>query len=96
VAHAGRGGEGSAGLRGRTWARGKERAREGERESVLGWAEREGLGWLLLFLFLLSFLFYTQTFKQHYLNSNKFEFKPYKFNTNKTMLQHECTNNLIL
>jgi hypothetical protein len=30
------------------------------------------------------------------LNSNKFEFKPYKLHTNKTMLQHECTSKLIL
>jgi hypothetical protein len=30
------------------------------------------------------------------LNSNKFEFRPYKLNTNKTMPQHECTNKLIL
>jgi hypothetical protein len=30
------------------------------------------------------------------LNPNKFEFKSYKLNTRKIMLQHECTNNLIL
>jgi hypothetical protein len=30
------------------------------------------------------------------LNSIKFEFKSYNLNTNKTMLQHECTNILIL
>jgi hypothetical protein len=46
----------------------------------------------LLFFFLL----YTQTFKQNYLNSNKFEFKSYKLNTRKIMHQHECTNKLTL
>jgi hypothetical protein len=36
------------------------------------------------FPFLLSFFFfYTQTFKQNYLSSNKLEFKPYKLNTRK-------------
>jgi hypothetical protein len=74
----------------------EEGARDGKgREELLGWARR-GSGLPLSFPFLPSFFFYTQTFKQHYLNSNKFEFKPYKFNTNKTLLQHECTNNLIL
>jgi hypothetical protein len=42
------------------------------------------------------FLFYTQTFKQNYLNSIKFEFKSYKLNTRRKMLQHECTNMLTL
>jgi hypothetical protein len=38
---------GVLGLGGETWARGKKRAREGERERVLGWAR---------LLFFLSFL----------------------------------------
>jgi hypothetical protein len=49
------------------------------------------------FLFLLFFFLSTlKPFKQIYLNSNKFEFKPYKLNTRKIMLQHECTNMLTL
>jgi hypothetical protein len=56
--------------------------------------ERELVG--LPSLPLLFFLFSTlKLFKQFYLNSNKFESKPYTLNTNKTMLQ-ECTNKLIL
>jgi hypothetical protein len=51
----------------------------------------------LLFPFLLFFFFSTlKPFKQFYLISNKFEFKPYKLNARKIMLQHECTNKLIL
>jgi hypothetical protein len=53
-----------------------------------------GLGCLLLSFFL--FFFCTQTIQTIYLNPNKFEFKSYKLNTRKIMLQHECTNNLIL
>jgi hypothetical protein len=65
--------------------------KEGGEGKEMGRAERSK--WAALsFLF----LFYTQTFKQTHLNSNKFELKPYKLNTRKIMLQHECTNNLIL
>jgi hypothetical protein len=67
----------------------------GSEEGKRKWAglREEVWGWLLLsFLF----LFYTQTLNQTHLNSNEFEFKPYKLNTRKIMLQHECTNNLIL
>jgi hypothetical protein len=76
------------GLHCRSWASGWLGPRR-EREGVVG------LGWLLLSS--LFFLFSTlKLFKQLYLNSNKFEFRPYKLNTNKTMPQHECTNKLIL
>jgi hypothetical protein len=75
--------------------RGEERrgARGGKKRGVLGW-----VGLLLPFFpFLLFFFFSTlKPFKQIYLNSNKFEFKPYKLNTRKIMLQHECTNMLTL
>jgi hypothetical protein len=60
---------------------------------------RAGLGqgvWVVFFPSSFPVIFYTQTFKQNYLNSIKFEFKPYTFNTNKIMLQHECTNKFIL
>jgi hypothetical protein len=68
-----------------------------EREREPAGKERKGgmLGCCSL-LFSSFFLFYPQTIQTIYLNSNKFEFKPYKFNTRKTMLQHECTNILIL
>jgi hypothetical protein len=74
------------------------KGRRGEGPTV----RKRGFGLLAAAAVLLSssfsfpFLFYTQTFKQNYLNSIKFEFKSYKLNTNKTMLQHECTNILIL
>jgi hypothetical protein len=56
----------------------EEGARDGKgREELLGWARR-GSGLPFLFLFLLSFLFYTQTFKPLHLNSNNFEFNPHK------------------
>jgi hypothetical protein len=64
--------------------------------------EREGEGGFgpaaRLFPFSSSFLSFStlKLFKQFHLNSNKFEFKPDTLNTNKTMLQHECTNKLIL
>jgi hypothetical protein len=52
--------------------------------------------WALLPLLLLFFSF-TQSIQTNYLNSNRFEFKPYKLNTRKKiMLQHECTNMLTL
>jgi hypothetical protein len=78
--------------------------REEERERGRARAEeRGGVGpgcWVgLPSLLSSSFLFFfsiLKLFKQNYLNSNKFEFKPYKLNTRKTMLQHECTNMLIL
>jgi hypothetical protein len=75
--------------------RGEERG-EGARERERG---RGGFGPAAgLFPFLLLFFFFStlKLFKQFYLNSNKFEFKPYTPNTNETMLQHECTNKLIL
>jgi hypothetical protein len=73
------------------------RGREGRGESwAAGEGEERGLGRLGWALFL-SFSFPNSIPIQIiYLNSNKFEFKPYKFNTRKTMLQHECTNILIL
>jgi hypothetical protein len=83
---------------GRSWMGRVER--RGEREPA---RERErgrgGFGPAAgLFPFLLLFFFFStlKLFKQFYLNSNKFEFKPYTPNTNETMLQHECTNKLIL
>jgi hypothetical protein len=83
VAHAGRKRDGP---RGQLGPRKRERERDG-----FGPAAR-------LFPFLLLFFFFStlKLFKEFYLNSNKFEFKPYTLNTNKTMLQHECTNKLIL
>jgi hypothetical protein len=75
------------------WAcAGREKAgpREGEERRV-------GLAGLSsLFLLLYVFFSILKLFKHNYLNSNKFEFKPYKLNTRKTMLQHECTNMLTL
>jgi hypothetical protein len=74
----------------------------GKKERERGPAGKERTGGMLgcwaaaPFSSLLFFLFYPQTIQTIYLNSNKFEFKPYKFNTRKTMLQHECTNILIL
>jgi hypothetical protein len=52
---------------------------------------REKRGWTGGTLFFSFSLFQTQS-----IHTNLFEFKPYKFNTTKTMLQHECTPNLIL
>jgi hypothetical protein len=71
-------------------ARGGEREREvsgpawpmrdkGKGRGELGWAKGFGL---LSFLLFFPFLFYSQTFKQNYLNLHKFEFKPYTLNTN--------------
>jgi hypothetical protein len=75
------------------WA---EPAHAGRREEEEG----SGLGPTgLAAFFSSSFLFSFPTlklFKQFYLDSNKFEFKPYTLNTNKTMHQRECTNKLIL
>jgi hypothetical protein len=93
MAHAGgeKGGRGPQGQLGpgRRGRRGSPRERERERGFWAGC-------WALSFSS--SFLFFStlQLFKQFHLNSNKFEFKPYTLNTNKTMLQHECTNKLIL
>jgi hypothetical protein len=62
-AHAGERKEGGgAGPRGETWARGEERAREGERERVLGWAR---------LLFFLSFPFSFPSSFLYSTNSNK-------------------------
>jgi hypothetical protein len=70
--------------------------REGERRGELGWAKERK--WAALSFPFSSFLFFSipKPIKQPHLNSNKLEFKPYKFHTRKIMLQHECTNNLIL
>jgi hypothetical protein len=84
--------------------RGKEGKERGELgRAWMGRVERrgergEGSGLLLSFPFPFLFFFLStlKLFKQFYLNSNKFEFKPYIINTNKTMLQHECINKLIL
>jgi hypothetical protein len=88
--------------------RGERRPEEKREGEVSGPAERKKGGGVMgrprvlgcfppFFFFLLSFFFSTlKPFKQNHLNSNKFEFKPYKLNTRKTMLQHECTNMLIL
>jgi hypothetical protein len=84
----------------RGWAMGPERVLghvERRRERGRGeWAA--GLGCCSpFFIFLLFFFLSTlKPFKQIYLNSNKFEFKPYKLDTRKIMLQHECTNMLTL
>jgi hypothetical protein len=76
------------------WAAGKGRREGPERRREKGWVGLAGLSSLFL---LLSFFFsILKLFKQNYFNSKKFEFKPYKLNTRKTMLQHECTNMLTL
>jgi hypothetical protein len=94
---------------GREKKRGLERERErgvGQRgpggrngREEESWAGPRGFGLPFLFSFLSFFSFSPSTlkpFKQNYLNSTKFEFKPYTLNTNKTMRQHECTSKLIL
>jgi hypothetical protein len=66
-----------------------------EKENRPGW----DTVWAGLAAFLFSLLFFfslLKPFKHNHLNSNKFEFKPYKLNTRKAMLQHECTNMLTL
>jgi hypothetical protein len=86
VAHAGRKGGRGMGCQGEKGAG----PREGE-------GRRVGLARLSSLFLLLSFFFsILKLFKHNYLNSNKFEFKPYKLNTRNTMLQHECTNMLTL
>jgi hypothetical protein len=81
AAHAGKG-------RRRDWAARERKGqpqgkRKREQAGLQGWAAA-----LFSFLFFFSFSF---------LHTNhKFEFKPYKLNTRKIMLQHECTNKLIL
>jgi hypothetical protein len=83
---------------GSTWAR-EKRERRGKGRAGLGVAgprgEKRGEGrgpaqeilGCFHFSSLLFFFFPTlKLFKHNYLNSNKFEFKPYKFNTRKTML----------
>jgi hypothetical protein len=83
--------------RGGKWARRVLVRVERRRERGRGeWAA--GLGCCSLFFpFLLFFFLSTlKLFKHFYLNSNEFELKPYTLNTIKTMLQHECTNKLIL
>jgi hypothetical protein len=85
----------------REWSSGWEGAgprawptrKKGKGKGELGWAK--GFGLLLSFFFPFSFL-YSNIQHKTYLNSNKFEFKPYTLNTNKKMLQHECTSKLIL
>jgi hypothetical protein len=66
---------------------GKER-----REEMLGWADRL----LGSPSFASSFLFLYSIYSNKLLNSNRFEFKFYKLNTRKIMLQHECINMLTL
>jgi hypothetical protein len=62
--------------------------REGEEEEA-GWA---GV-WVGFRVFFLSyFLFFLNTLKLFEFK-DQFEFKPYALNQNKTMHQHECTNN---
>jgi hypothetical protein len=68
--------------------------REGRRTGRAG--IRFGLGWAAFLFSLLFFFSILKLFKHNHLNSNKFEFKPYKLNTRKAMLQHECTNMLTL
>jgi hypothetical protein len=86
-----RGVEGNLGRGAAHAGRGGEGRPEGEKgRGVLGWARCSPF-----FSFLLSF-FFTQSIQTNYLNSNRFEFKPYKLNTRKIMLQHECTNMLTL
>jgi hypothetical protein len=89
---------------GRAWPTREER-RGGRREGrPTGKREKENRpGWdtvwagLAAFLFSLLFFFsLLKPFKHNHLNSNKFEFKPYKLNTRKAVLQHECTNMLTL
>jgi hypothetical protein len=83
---------------------GQPPAQEGEKEwrsagsgRRTGWAGiRFGLGWAAFLFSLLFFFSILKLFKHNHLNSNKFEFKPYKLNTRKAMLQHECTNMLTL
>jgi hypothetical protein len=77
----------------------RERAREGKERGEGSWAvgrEPAQESWAAFLSSSFSFLFPLLTIQTIYLNSNKFEFKPYKFNTRKIMLRHECTNNLIL
>jgi hypothetical protein len=57
-------------------------AGRGREKGELGRARR-GFGLLSLLPSPFLFFFYTQLFKQNYLNSNKFEFKSYKLNTRK-------------
>jgi hypothetical protein len=90
-----RGREKDLGRRWPTWG-GERRERagpRGEERGKKGKGRPKGFGSpFLLFFFFSTF----KPFKQIYMNSNKFEFKPYKLNTNKTMRQYECTSKLIL
>jgi hypothetical protein len=68
----------------------REKEREGPRgkegRAALGRAKEERAGRLLDFFpfpFFSSFLFFSKTIQTNYLNPNKFEFKPYNFNTKK-------------
>jgi hypothetical protein len=70
-------------------------AGEGEGNGELGWAKGMGCSFFSFSSFLSSFPNSIYSPK-HHLNSNKFEFKSYKLNTGKIMLQHECINILIL
>jgi hypothetical protein len=88
AAHAGKGEKRGMGCQG------EKGPAQGEGEKRAGRAA--GLGCLLFFPLLSFFFSILKPFKQTYLNPNKFEFKPYKLNTRKLMLQHECTNMLTL
>jgi hypothetical protein len=101
----GRGGRARLGLGNWAMHAGEKRERgvccwgEGRPKGERGKESRPGCFWAGFFsLFLLLSFFFSilKLFKQNYLNSHKFELKPYKLNTRETMLQHECTNMLTL
>jgi hypothetical protein len=98
-------GRASAARAGRKWAGARPTREKGKRgeswaSGKLGPGKRgreRGFGLMGCCLLLLFFFFSTlKLLKQIHLNSNKFEFKPYKLNTREIMLQHECTNMLLL
>jgi hypothetical protein len=59
---------------------------------------REGKAGPRAFAAFFCFFFFPSLFPHLTIQTNlvEFEFKPSKLNTNKTMLQHECTSKLIL
>jgi hypothetical protein len=80
-------------MRGKEGRGREELGRRGEKRGERRTGRPKGLFLLLFFSFSFSTL---KPSKQIYMNSNKFEFIPYKLNTRKIMLQHECTNMLTL